>query len=76
MHLKLIWSSGKILEYTIRSMISRQLLNEDNRLIQRAWKTGNEVEKSIYEVIRPLRPQMEDRDISVIFKNLLYEDTA
>ena len=34
-HNELVWSSGKILEYTIKSIISRQQYNEENRVIPR-----------------------------------------
>ena len=71
LNFSLVWSSGKILELTIRSIISRQLLTEDNRMIQRTWKTREEIEQSILEVIKPMRLQMDDKLILLELKNLL-----
>lgn len=66
---KYIWSSGKILEFTIRSIISRQQYGEDNVMIQRTGKTAEEIEASISEVIDPFRLQMSQNGIEFELQN-------
>ena len=34
-----IWSSGKILDFTVRSMINRERFNDNNRVLKVASKT-------------------------------------
>lgn len=67
----MIWSSGKILELMIRSMISRQQLSSQTRLFSHAWKNPQEIEDSIQGVIKLYRFALASRGITYEFKNLI-----
>lgn len=64
-----IWGSSKILEFTIRSMISRQQYGDSNVMIQRSEKTRDEIETSVREVIEPFGLPMNEAGIELLVKN-------
>ena len=56
---KLVWCSGKILEFTIRSMINRQrFMNENDVIIQRTALDRDQIEATFKETIEPLVPMI------------------
>ena len=67
--LELIWSSSKILEYTIQSMISRQTLAQDNRVIKRSAKSRKDIEEAIQQLVAPFQTQMKSRQLEYVFNN-------
>ena len=57
--LELVWSSGKILELMVMSIISRQKYNTgDNNLLRRQAFSKAQIEESLQEVIKPFRLNM------------------
>ena len=68
-----MWSSGKILEYTIKSIISRQQYNEENRVIPRTYMTRKEIVESIDDVIAPFKRQMDSKSVTCEVVNSIPE---
>ena len=46
-----IWSSGRILELTVKSMISRQRFNDKEKLITQSDASASEVETYVNETL-------------------------
>lgn len=54
-----MWSSGRILEFTIRSMINRQRFSNENKILRVSAKSLTEITEAVYEVVEPLKYQMK-----------------
>lgn len=76
MYSEYIWGSSKILEFTIRSMISRQQYGDNNVMIQRSGKTSDEIEESVREVVEPFRLPMSEASISLKVKNKILSNES
>lgn len=64
-----IWSSGKILELTIKSMINRQRFSDKNRMLTPTTKNCIQIEAAIKEVIEPFVLQLRSRKIKCCILN-------
>lgn len=66
---ELVWSSGKMLEFIIRSIISRQQYQDRNVIVKRSTKSAKEIEQSLQKVIAPFTYQMTRQKIKFKFIN-------
>lgn len=69
-----IWSSSKMLEFLIRSIISRQQFEDESTTLRQSSKSASEIEASIRKVLAPFSLQMSQAGINLEFSNKIAQD--